>query len=349
MIFEVKIPFNVPGEPSGAASPAAPVAPPSNPTDPNPDAVSEADAWVMDHFDAMRDDDAQEEMGLVEPVAPIPQVSPPGEIPEGASSPPSQQTGEVPGVVPAIATPVTPLPVTTPPAPVVGASGNQIASQPVSPAPPPLDPTQVLSQLASAVESQRAGIVEGLTKNYLMSEKEADELGFTPQQAAWFARQKAEAHYEATRSMIQMQSEQLPGFVNNHLNARSENQKREDEFFGEFPELRQASKDQLGQILQMTSKIHPNLRGAEWRKKAGETALATLGIARQPQVTNGRAQPVAPQQIRTPGPIVRQVNGLMHLPAGTATAPPPAVQQKTDIERFFDLLKQTDAGDFEDH
>ncbi len=350
MIFEAKIPFNVPGEPSGAASPAAPVAPPENPTDPNPDAIGEADAWVMDHFDAMRDDDAQEEMGLVEPVAPIPTVSAPAENPEGVSSPPSQQTGKGPEGGTAIATPVSPPPIPTSPAPVVGASGNQPASQGVNPPPPPPDPTQIYSQLASAVEKQRAGIIDGLIKTYQMSEKEADDLGFTPQQAAWFARQKAEAHYEATRSMIQMQAEQLPGFVNAQVQSRSENQRREDEFFGEFPELRSADKSQLGQILQMTSQIHPNLRGAEWRKKAGETALATLGIQRQTQVaSNGRAAPPSPQQIRTPGPIVRQVNGLMHLPAGTATAPPPAVAQKSEMEKFFDLLQRTDAGEFEDH
>ncbi len=346
----------IPTEESIGDMQSPPVQPPANPTDPNPDAVSEADAWVMDHFDALRDDEAQEDVSIVEPAAPIPTVSAPAERPEGVSSPPSQQTGERQEPLAAIATPVPGVSYPTPPAPVVGASGNQPASQGTATPPPPLDPTQLMSQLASAMDNQRAAIIEGLTKTYLMSEKDADDLGFTPQQAAYFARSKAEAHYEATASITRMQAEQLPGFVNSLQVARSENQKREDEFFGEFPELRSADKSQLGQILQMTSKIHPNLRGQEWRKKAGETALATLGIARQAPVTNGRAapapqRPAAPplQQIRTPGPIVRQVNGLMHNPAGTSTAPPPPVAQKTEMEKFLELLQRTDAGEFEDH
>lgn len=350
MLFGNKIQanFEVPGEPTGGATPvatpSAPVEPPSNPTDPNPEAISSSDEWVLGQFDAMRADDASEDIDIVEPVAPIP-VSPQGENPDPAM-PGSPQTGEAPKPLAALATPVPVVSAQPPPVPVVGASANQ----PVSPAPlaqtSAPDPTSIMAQIAEGIQQQKAAFVEHLAKQYLMSEKEADELGFTPEQVRYFARMKAEAQIEATVSIARMQAEQLPGVVNGIANARSENQRREDEFFGQWPALRAAPKDSLAKIFQAVNQLHPDLKGGDWSRKAGEMAHVSLGIPVQ-QVAASTPQGNQPQTIRTPGPIVRQTNGLMHLPAGTSTAPAPVAPQMSESERFFRLLQQTDAGDFE--
>lgn len=352
MISWNKVLFDTPGEPSGAGGGAAtpPVEPPANPTDSNPEKIGEADEWVLGHFDALVSDDANEDIDAapVEPAAPIPaSVSPQGEKPEGVS-PPSPPTREVPQGQPALATPAVLPVVQAPSAPVVGAVGNQTVSQvPLAPTSPP-DPTRIMADIARGIQEQKAAFIDQLAKSYEMTEKEADDLGFTPEQARYLARAQARAQVEATASITQMQSEQLPAFVNGIQAARSENQRREDEFFGQYPELRAAPKDQLARVFQAVNGLHPNLRGADWSKKAGEMALVSLGIQRQQQpVANGQVG--APQTIRTPGPIVRQTNGLGHLPIGTSTAPAPVAPQLSETERFFQLLQQTDAGVFDDN
>ncbi len=342
------LPVFAEGDGAGSSPPAPPADPPSNPTDPNPEALASEDSWLLGQFDAMRADDASEDIDMVvEPTAPAPVSGETPEKPEGVL-PPSQQAVAGQETPRAVATPlpVVSAPTTLPPA--VGVSGNQLAGQPASPAPPPLDPTRIMAQIAEGIQNQRQAFIEKLaTEQYALSEKQMDDLGLTPEAAKLWALQMASVHVNATQSITRMQAEQLPAYVEGLHRARSENQRKEDEFFGEFPELRSAPKDQLGQVLQMVSQIHPTLKGVEWRKKAGETALATLGIQRQAPQANGRAQAPPPQQIRTPGPIVRQTNGLAYAPSGTSTTPAPAEAPMSDAEKFFRLLQMTDAGDFE--
>ncbi len=335
------------GDPPAASAP--PAAPPSNPTDPNPEAISSEDSWVLGQFDAMRADDASEDIDMVEPSAPIPVSGETPENPEGGN-PPSVPTGNGQEPPRAVATPLPVVSAPTTQAPQVGVSGNQPAGQGAQPSPPPLDPTSIMSQLAAGMTAQREGLITQLAKRYELSEADADKLGFTTEQAKFLARMKAEAQFEAVSSLTQMQAEQLPAFLNGHIEARTANQRKEDEFFGEWSQLRSVPKDKLGQVLEMTSKLHPTLRGAEWRKKAGELACVSFGLSPVPTPvgSNGRAQPQAQnQQVRTPGPVVRSSNGLPHLPAGTSTTPAAPGQQMTEAERFFRLLQQTDAGDFE--
>lgn len=360
MIFGIpKLAFDTPGEASGAASPSAPPPqPPSNPTDPNPDAISSSDEWVLGQFDAMVADEAGEDIDSspVEPAPLVPgnsaladQVSAQAGKPEGVSNPPSQQTGEIPVVQAAIATPAVGNPASPPPAPVVGASGNQPVVQSAQPANPPLDPTSIMSQLAEGIANQRAGLIKQLAETqYALTEKEADDLGLTPEAAKLWSQRLAAVHVNTTASITQMQAEQLPVYVNGLNQARNEQQRRVDQFFGLFPGLKEAPEAQLAKVFQATTSIHPSLKGVEWMKKAGELAHVSLGIpVQQPQANGNGANPSPAQQVRTPGPIVRQTNGLFHSPVGTSTAPGPSVPQKTEWENFFDLLKRTDSGEFE--
>lgn len=348
--FAYQILWNGPGEPSAAAG-SPPAQPPSNPSDQNPDAITEGDSWVLDHFDAMQADEAGED--IEEPLSPTPvevpkPVSASAERPEGVSSPPSPPTGNAPEPVAALATPAPAVPTVNSPAPVVGASTNQ----PVSPVPAAqtsvLDPTKIYSEIVQGIANSRTALIEQLTAQYLMSEQEASELGITPEHAKMMARMAATAHLNATQSVAQMQAEQLSPWLNGQLAARTASQKKEDEFFGEWSQLRAVPKDQLGKVFEAVNTLHPGLRDAAWRKKAGEMACASFGLPSIPTPVASNGQPTAaPQQIRTPGPIVRQVNGLMHNPVGTSTATAPVARELSEVERFYELLKATDSGELE--
>lgn len=348
MKFEKYIQPAFEGENGAGTSPAAPPsAPPSNPTDLNPEAISSSDEWVLGQFDAMVADDNSEDIEIVEPVAPIPnQVSAQAGNPEPAT-PASVPTGNGQEPPRAVATPLPVVSAPTAPAPQVGVSGNQPAGQVATQPPPPLDPTSIMSQLAAGMLAQREGLIDQLAKRYEMSEADADKLGFTTEQAKFLARMKAEAQFEAVSSLTHMQAEQLPAFLNGHIEARTANQRKEDEFFGEWSQLRSVPKDKLGQVLEMTSKLHPTLRGAEWRKKAGELACVSFGLSPVPTPVGSNGQPSAQPAVRTPGPVVRATGGLPHLPAGTSTTPASGQPQMTEAERFFRLLQATDAGEFE--
>ena len=347
MIFPTKIQplFNVPDS-GGASPPGPPAEPPTNPTDPNPDAVSQEDSWVLGHFEALQADEAGEDLdssitGDAAPEGDPPQVSVQAEKPEGAI--PSEQTGKTPGTEGAIATPPQGIPVVNSPAPQVGNGAQPVAGQ--GTAQPPPDPTQIWALMAKGMAEKRAEFIGKLAERHVLPEKELEELGFTPEQGKFLANLVARAQFEATSSVTQMQAEQLPVYLNSMLEARVANQRKEDEFFGKFPQLKAAPRDQLGQVFQAVSQLHPNLKGDAWAKKAGEMACISLGlplqVESQPAVTANN------QQVRTPGPIVRRTNGVGHIPVGTSTAPGPAVPQKSEIETFFDLLQRTDAGEFE--
>jgi hypothetical protein len=204
-----------------------------------------------------------------------------------------------------------------------------------------------MSQIAEGIAAQRSAFIEKLaTEQYALSEKQIDELGLTPEAAKLWALQLASVHVNSTASITQMQAQQLPAYLNGILEARTQSQRKEDEFFGAFPQLRAAPKDQLARVFQAVSQIHPGLKGPEWQKKAGEMACVSLGIPLEPAPkANGSGQ--VHQNVRTPGPVVRQTNGLAHYPAGTSTAPAPVAPQMSEWESFQRLLQRTDAGDFE--
>jgi len=333
--------YNAPD--TGGSPPGPPAEPPTNPTDPNPDAVTQEDSWVLGHFEALQADDAGEDLDssitgeAPAEAAPEP-VSAQAGKPEGEI--PSEPTGKTPGTQGAIATPPEGIPVVQAPAPQVGNQAQPVTGQETSQ--PPADPTQIWALMAKGMAEKRAEFIEKLAERHVLPEKELEEAGLTPEIGKLLARLVAKAQFEATSSVTQMQAEQLPVYLNSMLEARVANQRKEDEFFGKFPGLKAAPKDQLGQVFQAVNQLHPNLKGEAWMKKAGEMAHVSLGIPLQVD------QPVASnQQVRTPGPIVRRTNGVAHLPVATSTAPGPAVPKKSEIESFFELLQRTDAGEFE--
>lgn len=344
--------FEVPGEPSGGGVSTPPVEPPSNPTDANPEAISQSDEWVLGHFDGLQADDAQEDITSVEPATQVPEVQPSALAeqvsaqagrPEGAS--PSVPTGQAPPASAAIATPA---PVTAAPSaqvPPVGAAATQPAALvPQTPNPQAPDPTQIMSQIARGIEQQKAEFIKELANTrYALSEKDADELGLTPEQAKLWAQRQATQHVDIVASITQMQAQNLPVFLNGMLEAKTVNQRREDEFFTQWPQLKAQPKDKLVEIFKAVNTLNPDLKGEAWSKRAGEMACLQLGVPMQ-QV-NGGVQ-VSQQQVRTPGPIVRSVPGMSHQPVGTSTAPAPTAQL-SEAENFFRLLQATDAGVFD--
>lgn len=353
MIFDkIKIAFNVPGEPSAASGP--PADPPSNPTDSNPEAVTTEDNWVLNHFDALNADENSEDVDPlpVEPAIGDPSLKPIGaqasitEQPLGVASVPTREVpvGQAGQVTPPVASAQAPSPSALP----AGAGAPQTASPPGLKGPESApEPARILASIAEGISQQRDAFIDKLAKEtYHISDKQADDLGLTREQADFMAKQQASSHVNIVQSMTQMQSQQMPLVIAGEMERRQDNQRKEDAFFGKWPQLRGAKRDDLARVFQAVAQIHPDLKDPEqWRQKAGEMACVSLGISLQQQA-NGSVQPTQ-QQVRTPGPIVRQTSGLPHLPVGTSTAPAPVAPQLSEAERFFELLKATDAGAFE--
>jgi hypothetical protein len=351
--------FNTPDGGAGGAPVANPELSPASPPAPNPEGgapeptpaadFDAQDNWILDAFNEMQRDDDEEEQPVDPTPQPVDHLDAHASIP-GEASPPSAQTVATPGE-PAATTPVPGTPAVGVPAQQVGASTQQPVSAAGAEAQPQVgDPTKMWEDAVQQIAKFSKEFTEKLAaEQYQIDEKTADELGFTPEQAKLISKMMAQTHVNIVQSTSQMQAQQLPAYMAGMLKAREENQRRETEFFDQWPQLKQADRKKLAEVFQAVNTLNPGLKGAEWSKKAGEMACMHFGVpAQQPQAAVG-SQPPARQQVQvlTPGRVVRPNGALPHLPAGPRTTPGMPVPQKSQWETITEFMLRDESGEFD--
>lgn len=335
------------GAPEATPPPATPdltvdgEVPAAAPTEVAPNSFSEDENWALSAFDHMQKDYDEDEPIGDEPPASAQPIPPHGEIPEGTKSP-SSQTQQTP-VTPPVSTPPVAVPAVQSGVPGVGVAGQQPTAQAVSPPVPAADPTKMYEDLVAQVAKYGKEFTDKLAaERYQIDPKVAEELGFTPEQAAFLSKLVAQTHVEVVQSTSQMQAERLPVFVQGLLSARAENQRREDEFFGQWPQLKGQDRGELLKVFQAVNSLNPNLKGADWSRKAGEMASMHFGLPMQTNGSVGSQQPPAGQvPIATPGRVVRPNGaGGAYIPAGPRTTPSLAPPPKGEWENFLEQMQK---------
>lgn len=322
-----------------AAAPVESVAPPGEAREIETDEMK----FVLNAFDPMNSDLNEEEIlelpGSQAPVEAVPQ-----------SGTPPVQTSPTPPVAVASPTP-TPQPQVVPGAPQPSATPTTAPQQTAPTAAVPdggVEPSKILDQLAEQVAQQQETFTKALAETqYKIDDKDAEALGFLPEQAKSIAALQAKVHVNVVSSMTQMLSKQLPVMVQGLLTARDKSREAEDRFYGTWPQLRGAEKQgTLRQVMATYRQMNPQALEGDFIKTTGAMACAILGIPLQ----QAGAPAVQAPQVQTPGPIVRQTSGLpAFAPAGTSTAPPGAhpSPQLNEWDRIARIINADDQGAFD--
>ena len=347
---------------------------PTPAAEPTP-APAPAPTPAADPIEQVQQSEAADELAFVEkffePLNADLEDEPEAALPSPApAQPPEAATPALEAVKPPEAPPAQPVttpavsPVPTPatlPTPATTPAQAQVVAQPAAPQPPGSPPSAAVAPPSAPAAGEPVGngfdqIAEGLVKQkqdfinalaehqYKLSDQELDELMSDPK--VGYAKLAARAQVEATASVLKVLSQQMPVYVSGLMQARIENQQREDRFWNENPTLdRTKHKGTVAEVMKTVRQLNPQMDSETFIKTVGAISAGLVGApAAQP-----RAAVPTGQVVQTPGPVVRQAVPGGFIPAGPSAAPASAhpKPQLTEAERFFEMFRLDESGAFE--
>lgn len=335
------IPANTPDAGGGGPASPAPAGPDLPPSELSSDSLSafvslaeegglsDRDAGNMD-FPDLPSTEAPAVVPSVSapPVAPpvaspaTPAVEPPAVAsPAVAPAPPAQVTPPVQ----APATPAAPVaPAVTPPvaqaAPTSVPQAEPAAAPAVAAAPAPVgDP---FAALAAQITQQSEAYVGAIAEKLYPITQE-DHEAFISGDTAKLSALAARIHFNSVNSVLNSISKLMPVMVNGLLQVRKKEEDYENEFWSANPHLdRMKHVEPVKQVLRTYNQLNPNTDQAKRFRDVGLLVAQMHNIPLQVQAPAG-GQPAAPQAmpVRTPGPVVRQVEPPGFAPASAGGAP----------------------------
>lgn len=244
-----------------------------------------------------------------EPAAPATEQTPSPSSPSSSPSPESDDFGfesggreideatifadldETPEVTPAPAAPVTQPPASQPAAPVPPSTAQPTA-QPAQPEPsqarpaPDIDPQAVVQQFQQWRQNAEAVLSNS---HYNLSQEDANQINIDPGQV--IPKLMSRVYLDAVTAAVNVIAQSLPYTVMNTIDAHNGYQKNEDEFFGEWPGLRDHGAEvvRIGQVFRH---LNPKASKADFIRSVGAQAALALGLsAEQARGTPARQQP----------------------------------------------------------
>jgi hypothetical protein len=130
---------------------------------------------------------------------------------------------------------------------------------------------------------------------FALTNQEKEVMGdAAPVVASYMARSQV----NNMRIMMSALNNALPAVVGQYVQTMAQAKIAEDEFFGEYPALKEVDRNTLFQIGQHLKNTQPSLKGADFRKTLAATVAASRGIQMQqaPAAAQGKAPQVAPFQ-----------------------------------------------------
>lgn len=286
------------------------------------------------------------------PAAPAPVAQPPAvatpAAPAASVAPPTPATPAAqvpPAVAPAPSAPAAPQPAVAAPAPAPAPQAEPATAQAPAPAPAVADPFAALAeQLGKQSEAFVGAIAEKL---YPISQE--DHEAFIGGDTTKLSGLCAKIHFNAVNSVLSSISKLMPVMVDGLLRVKKSEEDYENEFWSTNPHLDKVKhREPVSQVLRTYNQLNPNVDQAKRFRDVGLLVAQMHNIPLQAQAP--AAAPVAPApQVRTPGPVVRQVDPPGFAPASaggapTGVAPPPPNGAWGD---FVEFAMANDRGAFD--
>lgn len=178
-------------------------------------------------------------------------------------------------------------------------------------------------QRAEALETLRQQQLETLTKQYALTDEEVEELETNPKEA--FPKYAARVHQDAVMSAVRQVLHVMPRIVQQISQTTQHYSERENEFFSDFPELKD-HKNEVLQVGQLYRAQNPQASKDDFKKFVGNYTMQMLGISRQPQ------QPAAPAVPPSQEPAFNSAAG------GRRNTPPEPTNEFEILDRQIERL-----------
>lgn len=261
------------------------------------------------------------------PVAPPQPVTPPAPVPVAPVAAPAP-AAPVPAATPPVATP----------APQADPATATQAAQPTV-----ADPFAALQeQLGKQAEVYVSAIAE---KMYQISpeDHEAFISGDTTKLSALCAR----IHYNSVNSVLSSISRLMPVMVDGLLRVKKTEEDYENQFWSANPHLdKVAHREPVSQVLRTYNQLNPNVDQAKRFRDVGLLVAQMHNIPLQVQAPAvGQPAPVPTPAVRTPGPVVRQVDPPGFAPASAGGAPAGSPTLPANGSWFGDFVEFSLAND----
>jgi hypothetical protein len=204
-----------------------------------------------------------------------------------------------------------------------------------------VQPDQILAKVHEEVAKQKDVFTKALAESqYKLSPEQQEQLISDP--AALISNLMAQVHVNVTAALTKVMATHVPATVAGVTEATRVAQERENSFFAAWPNLKRSEKAHYDAVVaygKVFNQMNPKATAQDFIKEVGMMASVRLGLPLQPQTPQGGAAP----QVRTPGPVVRQVAAAFQ-PGGAraAGAPPPVA--KSEWEQFAQFIQLEESG-----
>lgn len=244
------------------------------------------------------------------------------------------------GAPPAAATP----PAETPPAPETPKAPEAAAAKPTAPTPPkeeaqspaaaepakpvePQAPQRSEAEVQAERQAQRTEFLSRLQSEYDKALDASDREALVTDPGSVLPKVAAQLHANVTEAVIYGVMTHLPRMIQDSFELRNRQQKDEDAYFSEWPELRTEQGMQVSaRILRTYLQVNPNVSKETAIKEVGIAAMQALGLSR-----NAPPPPPPP-----PPPMAPSIGG----PGASIPAPAP----KGVVESFFEDIASEGRG-----
>ena len=224
-------------------------------------------------------------------------------------------------------TPEAPAPVApTPPAPAQPQAQPQQPQQPAAPVEPAAHPAPEVTP-AQAIESFRQWRAQAehvlSNSHYNLSQQDADALNVDPGQV--IPKLMSRVYLDAVTAAVNVISQSIPYAVMNTIEAHNGYQRNEDEFFGEWPGLKEHG-GEVVRVGQVYRQLNPKASKADFIRSVGAQVAMALGLtADQARGTKAPAPNGAGQRV------------LRHVPPAASAR---HMAQPARPANFFEQLSQ---------
>lgn len=242
---------------------------------------------------------------------------------------------ELDEVPPAPAAPTAQPPASQPTAPVPPSTAQPAAQPPQQPSSPTTQPApdqQVdPQQVVQAFQQWRQNAEHVLSNShYNLSQEDANQINIDPGQV--IPKLMSRVYLDAVTAAVNVIAQALPYTVMNTIDAHNGYQKNEDEFFGEWPGL----KDHHAEVIrtgQVFRHLNPKASKADFIRSVGAQVAMSLGL------TAEQARGAAARQVASAGQRV-----LRHIPPA-ASARHMATPPRTPANIFEQMAQDTAEDD----